>query len=210
MGRFDLSKGASVNLFQTGKGEELSALQVDLTWMSGADLDATAFLLGEDGVILENSDFIYYNSNCREEAFDIAKFGSKKRWRAETRPMSSDGAVLGSIDDKGDDDEDGEEASETMEVNLDKLRPSIRQIVFCISIFDETGKISFKDVRNPKIEITDTESGDVLCSYALDERFSTETAVVAGALVNNDGEWEFQAIGQGYDGGLQTLIDLYA
>ena len=65
MGRFDLNKGASVRLFDTGKGGELSALQVDLTWMSGSDLDATAFLLGEDGVILEDSDFVYYNSNCR-------------------------------------------------------------------------------------------------------------------------------------------------
>ena len=180
MGRFDLSKGASVNLFQTGKGEELSALQVDLTWMSGADLDATAFLLGEDGVILENSDFIYYNSNCREEAFDIAKFGSKKKWKSQTRPMSSDGAVLGGIDDLGDGDEDSDEASETIEVNLDKLRPSIREIVFCISIF--TDGVSFKDVKSPKIVITDTDSGEELCSYALNEKFSTETAVVAGAF----------------------------
>jgi stress response protein SCP2 len=209
MGRFDLSKGASVK-FNTVKGGELSALQVDLTWTCGADLDATAFLLGEDGVILEDSDFVYYNSSCREEAFDIAKFGSKKKWKSETRPMSSDGAVLGSIDDLGDEDEDGDEASETMLVNLDKLRPSIREIVFCISIFDETGKVSFKDVKNPKIVITDTDSGEELCSYLLNEKFSTETAVVTGALVNNNGEWEFQAIGNGYDGGLQTLIELYA
>ena len=210
MGRFDLNKGASIRLFDTSKGGELSALQVDLTWMSGADLDATAFLLGEDGVILEDSDFVYYNSNCREEAFDIAKFGSKKKWRSETRPMSSDGAVLGSIDDLGDDDEDGDVSSETMYVNLDKLRSSIREIVFCISIFDETGSVSFKDVRNPKIVITDSETGDELCSYALNESFSTQTAVVAGALVNENGEWAFKAVGEGYDGGLQTLIDLYA
>lgn len=206
MGRFDLRKGESAK-FKVGK-DELTSLTVELTWMSGSDLDATAFLLGENGVILEDSDFVYYNSNCREEAFDIAKFGSKKNWRSQTRPMSSDGAVLGGIDDLGDGDEDSDEASETIEVNLDKLRPSIREIVFCISIF--TDGVSFKDVKSPKIVITDTDSGEELCSYALNERFSTETAVVAGALVNNDGEWEFKAIGNGYDGGLQTLIDLYA
>jgi stress response protein SCP2 len=206
MGRFDLRKGESAK-FKVGK-DELTSLTVELTWMSGSDLDATAFLLGENGVILEDSDFVYYNSNCREEAFDIAKFGSKKNWRSQTRPMSSDGAVLGGIDDLGDGDEDSDEASETIEVNLDKLRPSIREIVFCISIF--TDGVSFKDVKSPKIVITDTDSGEELCSYALNEKFSTETAVVAGALVNNDGEWEFKAIGNGYDGGLQTLIDLYA
>ena len=206
MGRFDLRKGESAK-FKVGK-DELTSLTVELTWMSGSDLDATAFLLGENGVILEDSDFVYYNSNCREEAFDIAKFGSKKKWKSQTRPMSSDGAVLGGIDDLGDGDEDSDEASETIEVNLDKLRPSIREIVFCISIF--TDGVSFKDVKSPKIVITDTDSGEELCSYALNEKFSTETAVVAGALVNNDGEWEFKAIGNGYDGGLQTLIDLYA
>ena len=78
MGRFDLRKGESAK-FKVGK-DELTSLTVELTWMSGFgfDLDATAFLLGENGVILEDSDFVYYNSNCREEAFDIAKFGSKK------------------------------------------------------------------------------------------------------------------------------------
>lgn len=43
------------------------------------------------------------------------------------------------------------------------------------------------------------------------ENFSSETAVEAGKLVcNEDGEWEFEAVGQGYTGGMQTLIDMYA
>ncbi|HRL64551.1 MAG TPA: TerD family protein, partial [Segatella copri] len=43
------------------------------------------------------------------------------------------------------------------------------------------------------------------------ENFSTETAVEAAKLVCNDeGEWEFEAVGEGHDGGMQTLIDIYA
>lgn len=206
--KFDLSKGEK---FALGKGDELSAIQVDLNWKSGADLDATAFLLNDDGVIPEDADFVYYKSNNRSEPYDRAKFGSKSAWRAATVPVSADGAVVGSADDLGDGDDDGgEEAGETMHVDLSKVRPEVTEIVFCVTIYDEDGKVSFKNVRDPQIVITNEETGEELCSYNLKESFSSETAVVAGALVlNEDGEWEFEAVGKGYDGGLQTLVDMY-
>ena len=97
-----------------------------------------------------------------------------------------------------------------MHVNLAKVRPEITEIVFCVTIYDEADKTTFRDVRNPQIVITNEDTGEVLCSYNLKEHFSSETAVVAGSLVlNEDGDWEFEAIGKGYDGGLQTLVDMY-
>lgn len=200
--KFDLSKGEK---FSLGKGDELSAIQVELNWKSGADLDASAFLLNDDGVITEDADFVYYKSNNRSEAYDRTKFGSKKNWRNCTVPVSFDRSVVGSFDDPG-----GEEAGETMHVDLSKVRPEITEIVFCVTIYDEEGKTTFRNVRDPQIVITNKETGEELCSYNLKEHFSTETAVVAGALVlNEDGNWEFLAIGKGYDGGLQTLVDMY-
>ncbi len=200
MAKFDLNKG---DRFSLGKGEELSKIQVDLNWDSDADLDASAFLLGEDGVIVDDADFVYYKSNNRTEPYDRKKFGSKAKWREETVPMSQDGSVLGSADDLG-----GEDSGETMHVELSKVRPEISEIVFCVTIYgDET----FKDVKNPQIVIVNEETDEVLCEYNLKEHFSSETAVVAGSLVlNEDGEWEFEAIGKGYDGGLQTLVEMYA
>lgn len=204
--KFDLSKGEK---FSLGKGDELSAIQVDLNWKSGADLDATAFLLGDDGIITEDADFVYYKSNNRSEPYDRAKFGSKNNWRDMTVPVSFDGSVVGSPDDLGD-DTDSDEAGETMHVDLSKVRPEVTEIVFCVTIYDMSGKTSFKNVRDPKIVITNEETGEELCAYNLKEIFHSETAVVAGALVlNEDGEWEFEAIGKGYDGGLQTLVDMY-
>lgn len=206
--KFDLRKGEK---FSLGKGEELSLIQVDLNWKSGADLDASAFLLNDDGVITEDADFVYYKSNNRSEPYDRAKFGSKKNWRDATVPVSFDGSVVGSADDLGDEsDDDGDEAGETMHVYLGKVRPDITEIVFCVTIYDEEDKTTFKDVRDPQIVISNEETGEELCSYNLKEHFSSETAVVAGALVlNEDGDWEFEAIGKGYDGGLQTLVDMY-
>lgn len=204
---FDLKKGER---FSLGKSDELSTIEVDLNWKSGADLDASAFLLNDDGVITDGADFVYYKSNNRSEVYDRQKFGSKKNWRNNTVPVSFDGSVVGSADDLGEEDDSNEDSGETMHVDLSKVRPEITEIAFCITIYDETGKISFKDVRNPKIVITNEETGDVLCSYDLKENFASETAVVAGSLVlNDDGDWVFEAVGKGYDGGLQTLVDMY-
>lgn len=215
--KFDLKKGEK---FSLGKGDELEAIRVDLNWKSGADLDATAFLLNDDGVISDDADFVYYKSNNRCEAwpdctpapYDRQKYGSKKNWRDNTVPCSLDGAVIGSSDDLGDGDDDNgsDEAGETMHVNLSKVRPDVTEITFCVTIYDEEGNTTFKDVRDPQIVITNEDTDEELCAYNLKEHFSSETAVVAGALVlNEDGDWEFEAIGKGYDGGLETLVDMY-
>lgn len=204
--RFDLRKG---DKFKLGKREELNEIQVDLNWNAGADLDAVAFLLNDNGVIPDDADFVYYKSNNRSEPYDRQTFGSKANWRKRTVPVSLDGSVVGSSDDIGDGDDD-DESGETVYVDLSRTRPEVTEIVFCVSIYDESGTVTFKDVQEPKIVITDRESHNELCSYNLRESFSSETAVVVGALVlNKNGEWEFEAIGKGYDGGLQTLIDMY-
>ena len=106
MARFNLNKGER---FKLDKSAGLNNLSVILGWKSGADLDASAFLLGEDGVILDDGDFVFYNSDNRSESFDRQKFGNKRKWREETVPVSVDGSVVGSADDLGDDDE-GEDA----------------------------------------------------------------------------------------------------
>jgi len=128
--------------------------------------------------------------------------------------MSADGSVLGSLDDLGEGNEESDDASEEMTVNLDKVGPDITEIVFCVTIYQEDGdseKVSFGDVREPFIAIEDEDTGDELCRYNLRESFSTETAVVAGSLiVDEEGNWIFKAEGQGYNGGMQTLIDIFA
>lgn len=211
MGRFNLKKG---DRFSLSKESGLNKIQVNLTWKSGADLDASAFLLGADGVIMDDADFVFYNSEKRSEPWNRDKFGTKVNWREETIPVSADGSVLGSADDLGDGEEDTEsdDASETMHVILDKVNPKIREIIFCVTIYHGAGDdTTFGQVREPAIVITNEETGEELCRYDLKEKFSSETAVEAGKLVcNEDGEWEFEAMGQGYDGGMQTLIDMYA
>ena len=200
MGRFNLSKGER---FKIAKSDGLSKIKVVLDWDSDADLDASTFLCGDEGVILDDAGFVFYNSENREKSFDRAVYGNKRRWMAETRPMSSDGAVLGSLDDR-----DGD-SGEQIDVNLDKVDPNVCEIVFVVSIHDE-GK-TFGDVKGAFISDINAENDEELCRYELAEAFTKETALsVAKLVVNEDGDWEFEAVGVGHVGGLETLIDIYA
>lgn len=216
MARFQLEKG---DRFKLDKSSGLEKVRVDLNWKSGADLDASAFLIWSNGVINDDADFVFYNSANRAnpetgevEPFNKSVHGNKKHWQAVTVPVSADGSVLGSADDLGEEDEEGEDAGETMHVDLSKVGPKIEEIVFCVTIYhgDKEG-VTFGSVREPSITISNEETGEELCRYNLKEKFSTETAVEAAKLVcNEDGEWEFVALGEGHDGGMQTLIDIYA
>lgn len=200
MGRFNLSKGER---FKIAKSDGLSKIKVVLDWDSDADLDASTFLCGDEGVILDDAGFVFYNSENREKPFDRAAYGNKRKWMAETRPMSSDGAVLGSLDDR-----DGD-SGEQIDVNLDKVDPNVCEIVFVVSIHDE-GK-TFGDVKGAFISVINAENDEELCRYELTEAFTKETALsVAKLVVNEDGDWEFEAVGVGHVGGLETLIDIYA
>ena len=200
MGRFNLSKGER---FKIAKSDGLSKIKVVLDWDSDADLDASTFLCGDEGVILDDAGFVFYNSENREKPFDRTVYGIKRRWMAETRPMSSDGAVLGSLDDR-----DGD-SGEQIDVDLDKVDPNVCEIVFVVSIHDE-GK-TFGDVKGAFISVINAENDEELCRYELAEAFTKETALtVAKLVVNEDGDWEFEAVGVGHVGGLETLIDIYA
>ena len=199
MSRFDLSKGER---FSLKKSEGLNNLTVTLSWDGDADLDISAFLVGEDGLILDDADFVFYGSAKRSEPFDPAKFGSKNAWKEQTVPVSADGSVTGAHDERT-----GGNA-ERMRVDLGKVGSGIREIIFCSTIYDE-GK-TFGEVQNPRVTVTDDTNGVELCSYKLDEQFTTQKACVAASLeINAEYEWEFKADSRPA-ADFESLIEIYA
>ncbi len=201
MGRFNISKG---DRFKIAKSQGLSKIKVLLDWNAGdADLDASTFLCGDEGVVLDDAGFVFYNSENREKPFDRAVYGNKRNWMASTHPMSGDGAVLGSIDDRTGG------SGEEIYVDLDKVDSKVCEIVFVASIHNPDK--TFGDVKDAYISVFNVETDEELCRYELNEVFTAETAVsVAKLIVNEDGDWEFEAVGLGHVGGLETLIDIYA
>jgi tellurium resistance protein TerD len=45
--------------------------------------------------------------------------------------------------------------------------------------------------------------------YELDEDYSVETALEFGKLYRKNGSWRFQAVGTGFNAGLQGFVDKY-
>lgn len=204
MGKFNLKKLETGERFSLSKSLGLDNIRVELTWQKG-DLDTQAWLLNLDGTIVNDEGFVFYNSENRSEPFDRAKFGNKKNYFDSTRPMSGDGAVLGAKDEL-------QGGIETLNISLSKIAPDVQEVAISATVYtpNDDNVETFGQVQNAKITIIDEETGEALCDYELTKDYKTEDALVAGRFViNNSGEWEFEAVGNGYNGGLETLVEMY-
>ena len=150
------------------------------------DLDASAFMLGENGRIPADEYFVFYNN---QKSLDDSV-------------ESTGDDLTGGNSDGGDD--------ETINVDLTKVDPQIQEIVFTATIYKaEERKQNFGQVRNSYIRIYDAKTNTEIARYDLDEDFSIETAVEFGRLYRRGGEWKFEAMGIGNKGGLQSLVNKY-
>ena len=89
---------------------------------------------------------------------------------------------------------------------MSKVPDSVTKIAFTVTIYEaEQRRQNFGQVNNAFIRIYNEETGEEMIRYDLGEDFSIETAAVFGELYKNGGEWKFNAIGSGYQGGLAAL-----
>ena len=158
------------------------------------DLDASAFMLGENGQVPAEAFFVFYGSEHEN---------------SEGKKSSPDNAVSSSGDDRTGGSSDGDD--ETLMVDLGKVDPRISEIVFTVTIYEfEQRRQNFGQVRNSFIRIYDAVTNEEICKYELDEDFSVETAVEFGRLYKRGGSWRFEAMGTGHSGGLNTFVSKYA
>lgn len=180
-----LFKGQKVDLTKSNPG--LSKILVGLGWDvnkydGGAnfDLDAAAFILGTNGKVLSDSDFVFYN-NLKHSSGAVQHMGDNLTGAGE-----------------GDD--------EQIRIELAKIPGNVDKIAFTVTIHEaEERKQNFGQVSNAYIHILDETNGKELIRYDLGEDFSVETAVVVAELYRQAGEWKFNAIGSGFKGGLRAL-----
>ena len=211
----------------------LTRLKVEMGWrvnpntMPPYDLDASTFLLGSNGEIENEYDFVFYGSpnkiEARDENGDVVR---DNEGHVVYRPISVDKSVLGSVDDLGDDDDDTGEGNEEIDVDLTKTSQSVKEILFTVSIYwtpsdeytyYEEGKYgkrypnkprlnyNFGQVRDAYIQIRNAVTDEVICRYDLDEDFSTDKGVEFGRLYRRGNEWKFQAVGEAHKDGLEPI-----
>ena len=189
-----LQKGQKVSLSKDNAG--LAKVIVGLGWDEAKrktgffapkpqpiDCDASALLL-KNGKLTNIGDLVYYG-NLQHQSGTVRHMGDN---------------LTGAGD--GDD--------EQIEVDLTKIPGNVSKIAFTVTIYDaEVRRQNFGQVSNAFIRIVDEVTGQELIRYDLGEDFSIETAVVFGELYKNNGEWKFNAIGSGYQGGLAALCGNY-
>lgn len=180
-----LQKGQKVDLTKTNPG--LTKILAGLGWDtnkydggSAFDLDVAAFLTGADGKVTNDKNFVFYG-NLQDPSAAVTHLGDN---------LTGDG--------------DGDDEQITIE--LAKVPADVEKISFSVTIYDApVRKQNFGQVSNAFIRIVNADSNEELIRYDLGEDFSIETAVVIAELYRHNGEWKFNAIGSGFEGGLEAL-----
>ena len=183
----NLSKGQRVSL-DKGMTMALIGLGWDTNKYDGGadfDLDASAFLLGANGKVRSDQDFILY--------------GNLK-------------SVDGSVRHTGDNlTGEGDGDDEVIFIDFSKIPADVEKIAITVTIYDAEirkqnfGQVSNAYVRVAKIANENDTNGTEQLRFDLVEEFSIETALVVCEIYRHGGDWKFNAVGAGYQGGLAAL-----
>lgn len=197
----NLTKGQKISLVKPGS-TGLKKIMVGLGWdevqqkrgffsrkPQDIDCDASVILCGEDGRIIsrDTNKCCVYFGNLRHSSGAIVHQGDNLTGAGE-----------------GDD--------EQIMVDLSQLPAEIDKLVFVVNIYDANVRGQhFGLIRNAFIRLVDMSNNTELCRYNLTEDYDRMTGVVVGEIYRRNGEWKFNAIGQGVANAsrLGNLIDLY-
>ena len=150
------------------------------------DLDASAFLLGDNGKLQRDEDFIFYN-NLESRNKAVVHTGDN---------LTGDG--------------DGDD--EVIMIDFTKIPDDVKKIAICVTIHDAAARgQNFGQVSNAYIRIVKMADefdtvGEPVLKFDLEEEFSIETALVVAEIYLKNGEWKFNAVAAGYQGGLEAIV----
>jgi tellurium resistance protein TerD len=187
----NLSKGERISLEKVAPG--LVQIYIGLGWDINVtdtggdfDIDASIFLLDGNDKLISDQHFIFYNN-----------------------PQSPDPEK--SIQQRGDNRTGaGEGDDEIVDVNLKAIPPEVVKMALTVTIHEADKRHqNFGQVSNAFVRIVNCENEQEIIRYDLTEDFSVETALIMAELYRKDGEWRMNAVGAGYEGGLQALVERY-
>ncbi|MGF1588212.1 MAG: TerD family protein [Pleurocapsa sp.] len=187
----NLSKGERISLEKVAPG--LVEIYIGLGWDINAtdtggdfDIDASIFLLDSNDKLISDKHFIFYNNlTSPDPEQSIQQRGDNRTGAGE-----------------GDD--------EIIDVNLKTIPSDVAKMALTVTIHEaEKRHQNFGQVSNAFVRIVNCENEKEIIRYDLTEDFSVETALIMAELYRKDGEWRMNAVGAGYEGGLQALVDRY-
>ena len=190
-----LQKGQKVSLTKEKAG--LNRIVIGLGWdeverkrgfiapkPTAIDCDASALVL-QNGKLKGKEDIVY--------------FGNLKHHTGAIMHMGDNLTGAGAGDD------------EQIIVELSKIPEKYDKIILVVNIYDAyKRKQHFGMIKNAFIRLVDERDGKEVCRYNLSESYDNMTAMVFGEVYRHNGEWKFNAVGQGtQDEGLGQLAQRY-
>ena len=178
-----LQKGQKVSLSKDNAG--LSRIIVGLGWdevqqqsrgffapkPQPIDCDAFALLL-QNGKLLDTRDVVY--------------FGNLTHMSGAVKHMGDNLTGAGDGDD------------EQIMIDLNAVPAQYDRIVLAVNIYQAHKKNQhFGMIQNAFIRLVDARNNNEMCIYNLTENYSGQTAMLFGEVYRHNGEWKFNAVGQG-------------
>ncbi|MEU0945078.1 TerD family protein [Streptomyces canus] len=173
-------KGSNVPL-------EATTVRAVLRWAPGQGVpvvDASALLLGPDGRVRSDEDFVFYNQ---------PRHPSGKVWLLGKKRVA-------------------EGPTDTIQTDLAGVEPDVSQILLVASTDDTSAEdATFGRVQGLCILLYDASvaDGEPLVSFDIKPETGRETALICGELYRRGEGWKFRALGEGYVEGLQGLATDY-
>jgi stress response protein SCP2 len=164
-------KGSNVPL-------EVTTVRAVLRWTPGQgvpDVDASALLLGPDGRVRSDEDFVFYNQ---------PRHPSGKVWRLGKKRIT-------------------EGLTDTIQSDLAGVEPAVGQILLVASA-DGVTFDRVRDLRILLYDAA-VADGEPLAYFDIKPETGQETALICGELYRRGEGWKFRALGEGYSNGLKGL-----
>lgn len=185
-GGVHLKKGQKFALAGAG-GAQLNKIKVGLGWdilNQACDLDASAFMLDANNRVIGDDWFVFYGQT-----------------------NSPDNSIQHSGDNTtgagaGDD--------ETISITLSMVNPSVQKIVFVVTINEALEhNLNFSMVANAYVRVIDEQTNTEIARFALTDYYANVTSMVVGELYRHNGQWKFNAVGDGVAKDLAGLCAMY-
>ena len=135
------------------------------------DCDASAIML-KNGKFVDRTDLVYFG-NLKHKSGTVNHMGDNLTGEGE-----------------GDD--------EQIVIDLSRVPAEYDKIVIVVNIYQAVQrKQHFGMIENAFIRLVDARNNKEMCKYNLTENYSGTTAMIFGEIYRHNGEWKFNAMGNG-------------
>ncbi|MGW7452574.1 TerD family protein [Streptomyces sp. NPDC054787] len=155
------------------------AVRAVLRWTGGPevpDVDASALLVGPDGRVRSDEDFVFYNQ---------PRHPSGAVWRLGKKQL-------------------GDAVTDAVQADLRAVTPRVDRILVVASAEDVPFQ-QVHDLRILLYDATATGGSEPLAYFDVRPETGAETALICGELYRRGEGWKFRALGEGYSNGLVGL-----